>query len=72
VPNQVEETLKPQVAKMGEDVVWEAMVKSLQPKLTFPATAKLTAYALYDGKYCDDAGVYMGSKYHQRSLNSCL
>jgi hypothetical protein len=52
----VEETLKPQAAKMGNGLTWQAMIASLQPKTPFPPTSKLTAYALWDGTQINDDG----------------
>jgi len=46
---QVEETLKPKALAMGNSLTWEGMIGDLQPKQPWPSTAKLTAYALYDG-----------------------
>lgn len=46
---QVEETLKPKALSMGNGLTWEGMMGDLQPKEPWPSTAKLTAYALYDG-----------------------
>ena len=51
---QVEETLKPKALSMGNGLTWEGMVEDLQPKQPWPSTAKLTAYALYDGTYTND------------------
>lgn len=53
---QVEETLKPEAAKMGNGLTWQAMIASLQPKTPFPPTSKLTAYALWDGTQINDDG----------------
>ena len=39
---------------MGNGLTWEGMVGDLQPKQPWPTTAKLTAYALYDGTYTND------------------
>ncbi|KAK9918869.1 hypothetical protein WJX75_007680 [Coccomyxa subellipsoidea] len=50
------ETLKPQAAKMGNGLTWQAMIASLQPKTPFPPTSKLTAYALWDGTQINDDG----------------
>ena len=52
----MEETLKPQAAKMGNGLTWRAMIASLQPKTPFPPTSKLTAYALWDGTQVNDDG----------------
>lgn len=52
---QVEETLKPKALEMSQNSLsWEAMVGDLQPKQPWPPTAKLTAYALYDGTMLND------------------
>lgn len=52
----MEETLKPQAAKMaGNGLKWSAMISALQPRGSFPPSSKLTAYAMYDGTECDDA-----------------
>ena len=39
---------------MGNNLTWEGMIGDLQPKQPWPSTAKLTAYALYDGTMTDD------------------
>ena len=51
---QVEETLKPKALAMGNGLTWEGMLGDLQPKQPWPSTAKLTAYALYDGTMTND------------------
>ena len=51
---QVEETLKPKALAMGNGLTWEGMLGDLQPKQPWPSTAKLTAYALYDGTCTND------------------
>ena len=50
----MEETLKPKAQSMGNGLTWEAMLGDLQPKQPWPSTAKLTAYALYDGTCTND------------------
>ena len=39
---------------MRNGLTWEGMLGDLQPKQPWPSTAKLTAYALYDGTCTND------------------
>ena len=57
VAMQVEETLKPKAAQQnGEAWTWGSLIASIKPKEPFPNTARLTAYALYDGTQLNDDG----------------
>ncbi len=60
----MEETLKPKAQAMGNGLTWEGMLGDLQPKQPWPTDAKLTAYAMYDGKYTNEkAGEMLRTSY---------
>jgi hypothetical protein len=57
---QVEETLKPRAAQLnGSAWTWASLIRDLKPKDPFPNTARLTAYALYDGTQLNDQGAQL-------------
>ena len=56
---QVDETLKPKAAQRnGGTWDWAGLIADLKPKEPFTNSARLTAYALYDGTQLNDEGAH--------------